>query len=235
MDTNHNLFVGNQGGTITAYHRGLTTPYLTLEQAHCCASGLAFGPNGSLYATEYPKNVIDIFGPAGSPMRHSTFKVSSLHEVIFMTNDTAGNLYVDGFAPKPSSIDTIDEIDAQTHAVTVLQSLPQGNPGGLALDAAANLIYADQNGTLYTYAPPYTGPPTSSFFYEYGIGSSGGTFSSIALDQSQTTLWAAAYGTIIDQAGCWGQSNTYPLGESGLATDGLYANQCYGIALDSAL
>ncbi len=229
VDARANLYIGNGDGTITAYHRHDYELFRTLYQPHCCASGLALDPAGTLYATEYPTQWVDVFPPKAKTPQ-TTFRVANVVSVIFMASDSHGNIFVDGLSPSGKTI--IDEITPPAYTVTTLQTLT-AYPGGIAFDSAQNMIFSDQYGTLYTFAPPYTGPPTSSFFYEYGSGGSGGAYSSLALNEQENLLWAAADSACVDSYCAWAQSNTYPLQTIGpQSTRELYGDTTYGIAVD---
>jgi hypothetical protein len=193
--------VGTLNGTVVVYHVTASgaQPFATLTLTSGYASGLAFDGSGDLFASNYdgtPVNGIDEFSAAtiaaggGKPSR--TFAPPDLYETHFLAVD-GDALVADGF-------------DAQFRFVVVRIGLGRrdlgreqllqvlgyrddgtGYPGGLQVDAHGVLIVDNQTGSLLTFAKPWTGAPTSRFSYH----STGSTYTSIALDSSQTTLWAA--------------------------------------------
>jgi hypothetical protein len=195
------------------------TAYLTESSGQ--ALGLAFTSNGDLYATNFPKNVIDHWSKAQvagctscSPIDSLT--VSGISSAYYLGAD-GGKLYVDGNSTEGSiAVGSVNLTNAKFKAVA---TAPPSSffPGGIAFDKSHTLIWNNEFGYLYTLPKPYT-YVTNSF--DYSTGSSAQIYTGIALDSSETTLLAANhYLCQNNYSSCSDvQENSYPLGTLGIAS-----------------
>jgi len=152
------------------------------------AYGIAVDSYGTVYATEWPSNVIDVF--AGNGLSFRTSSDPNMGVPYEIAIDGSNNVYLSGWSVG-SSQQQIDKCAPGVRLCSTFATIPSGFPGGVAIDPNGNVIVNSQYGTIYTYSS--SGTLLSSF--NYNNGSNSFAYTAIALDPTATQLWAANVNT----------------------------------------
>jgi hypothetical protein len=185
--SNGDLYVDNYGGnTVVVYHKGETTPYLTLSATDTSSGGdtVALDASGNVYVSNIP-NVVEIFSP-GATLPTSSLTDSNVADIYSIGVDSKGDVFDVGTS---ASAVVVDEFPAGSTSPTTLpiELSPSSNTGGLALDESDNLYVDDTTlQTVSEYVPPYTGSPVRKILY------GGGASTGIAFDRIGKSLWLAS-------------------------------------------
>jgi hypothetical protein len=193
------------------------------------AMGVAALDDGTVFAGEYPNNLIDVFDPTGTD---TVYKEPNLATVFYLATDATGDVFVDGFAN--SSKTEVDECNQTFSTCTVMSAVKQpGFPGGLAVDAAQNLWLNDETGKIYeyTYVSGYVQQAKGSPF-NYHKAALHNVFGGIAFDRREQKLWASDIFSCNNLSCSKAQSITNPIGKFGPMTKPNWTNaQSLGIAV----
>jgi hypothetical protein len=231
---NGDLFVYNYGNsTVTAYHRGASTPFETLTGSQ--GYGLAVDLHENIYATNFQNSgngsTINVYA-AGSTTPTSSLTDPLVGGLQSIAVDAEGSVFVIGFNYTyfRFEVDEFPKGSSKAKALPIPLRYFQGSPNfdGLAVnDSNKRLIVEDSNispsPTVSVYAPPYRIFPVSRFSFT-------GWAPAIALSKAGTDVWLAndsasqnlpegqryalATGTLLDATSTEGLSLSY-----GIAVD----------------
>lgn len=130
-------------GRIYVFDPGAATPNPAKTRTGTTQpAGLAFAPNGDLYATSYNTNKVQIYG-AGSLTPTSSLDTALAPSGLAFQPGT-NDLYV---AAKSSHIVQVFEPGASTPNLTKQLSLGTGEPGGIAFHPASRIAYVSVGNT----------------------------------------------------------------------------------------
>lgn len=163
VDKSLNVYSSNlNNDTVTAYKRGATSPFLTISDGVSSPTGLAVDAAGTVYVanvggpnvTEYPK------GQTTPSLTLST--APNLPEYISV--DSSDNVYVayigskDGVMEFPKGSKTGKDL-----------GLDIGDPQGLAIDKAGNIITLDYDASTVDVFPPGQTQPSKQIKVTAGL------------------------------------------------------------------
>lgn len=192
------------------------------------AMGVAALDDGTVFAGEFPNNLIDVFDPQGND---KVYKEPNLSTVTYLATDTLGDVFVNGFANAKTEV---DECNQTFTTCTIMSAIKQTvYPGGLAVDAEQNLWVNDEAGKMYeyTYVSGYAEQAKGSPF-KYHRAAQRDAYSAIAFDRREQKLWASDIFTCGSITCSKAQSITNPIGKFGPVTKPNWTNaQSLGIAV----
>jgi DNA-binding beta-propeller fold protein YncE len=184
VDAEHNLYVTNRGASnVLVFPRGATSPSARLSDPNSQPEGVTMCPDGTLYVA----NIIAASGagnvavyPPGKrrPARTLTYSGGNF---FFVTCDAAGNVFATLVFGTTGTV--IAFPNGRQAGATLLPIYTPGNPGGIKLDGAGNLLFNNGVGSVIEYTE--TGTPTGvSVAYA-------GAWTDIALDARGNVLLGA--------------------------------------------
>ncbi len=151
VDSVGNLYVALMGGTIDKITTGGTVTQFANVGSSSAPDGLAFGPNGNLYVSNYNTGIIDqiINGTA-------TLFASGLSGPGGLAFDSSGNLYVANGGN--NTVDKITSADAVSTFATIAGSpnfLAFGSQGNLyvTLETSGGVDKISSTGTVSSFVP----------------------------------------------------------------------------------
>jgi hypothetical protein len=221
------IFVGSNADTIDEYNPCSTKANGSLYGTGAgYPYGMAATNDGTVYATEWPSNYIDIFAPNGNLMQTSD---ENMFEVYGFAVNKAGTIFVSGITQSTFAAG-IDECDSQSLNCTAT-GIVYGAPAGIALDKKQRLYVADQTGLIYEYGKPY-GPNDLLATFEYSVSKAAGVFANIALDAKDGSIWGSDTYSCASGTCAVAQQVMLPLGSGlGAATAPWSPAQAIGIAV----
>jgi DNA-binding beta-propeller fold protein YncE len=221
------VFVGSNADTIDEFAPCATTVLRTLYGTGAGVPyGMAAAKDGTVYATEFPSNYIDIFDPSGNLTQTTD---NNMFGVYNLAVDRAGAIFVAG-QTSGSFEGGVDVCNAQGGSCTPTGIL-YGFPGGLAFDKKQHLYVADQLGLIYEYKAPY-GAANLVATYQYSTGKAAGAFANIALDTKDASIWGANTYNCASGSCAFAQQVMLPLGSGlGAATTPWTSAQAIGISV----
>jgi hypothetical protein len=222
------VFVGSNADTIDEY-KPCSTKAKGLS-LHGTGAGYPYGMaatnDGTLYATEWPSNYIDIFAPSGNLTQTTDENMFSVYG--FAVNK-AGKIFVSGQTESTFKAG-VDECDAQGLNCKAT-GIVYGAPAGIALDEKQHLYIADQTGLIYEYRKPY-GPKDLIATFEYSSTKAAGVFANIALDATDGSIWGSDTYSCASGICAVAQQILLPLGSGlGVTTAAWASAQAIGIAI----
>lgn len=145
-DARGTLYVANRGASnVLEFKRGSDRPFKVLRDGHKQPEDVTLCPDGTVY-------VANILGPGGGGGGISVYANGSTHPTgeltytsgffFFLACDAQGNLF--GTMVLGTTGTVIEFPDAQQNGAKQLPIFWGGNPAGIAIDAAGNLLVADQ-------------------------------------------------------------------------------------------
>ena len=184
VDANGVLYVANRGaGNVLAFRRGAKSPFATFADGMEQPEGVTVCPDGTLY-------VANILGSGGGSGDITAYAHGSRNPTgtltyaggyfFYLACDASGNLFATIVYGSTGTVLAFP--NAQQSGVTQLPITYGGNPGGIAVDAAQNLLVPYGNGVVeFTES----GNPTGVQIPTVG-------FSQIAVDATGRFLIGAA-------------------------------------------
>ncbi|MBV8198755.1 MAG: hypothetical protein JO263_11505 [Candidatus Eremiobacteraeota bacterium] len=173
VDAAHNVYATNiSNNTITAYHQGQTSPFLTIGTGVSSPTGLTVDAGGTVYCGNVSNDTITVY-PLGQTSPSLTIPVYSSPE--YLATDASDNLYA---TVGPA----VYEFPPGSTKGTNLK-LNVGAPGALEVDKAGNLIVLDRT-TIDYFSPGSTQPSKQ-------IKVSAGLPFALALSGDETTLYVS--------------------------------------------
>jgi hypothetical protein len=158
VDRNGTLYVANAGNsTVTEYPKGSTTPSVTLSTDISRPISVAVDGKGDVAVGEFSSNTILEF-PAGSSSPSVTIVLLTLPEALAF--DRSGRLYAAWNVNNGSGLTGNVSRCEYMRAYCTDLGISEGESGGLALDADANLILGDQTNGVVNIYPPHTTSPS---------------------------------------------------------------------------
>jgi hypothetical protein len=152
-DSHGNLYVSNLGnGTVTVYHQGQTSPYLTLTESNG-PDDVAVAKNGYVLAGDTSGGV-DVY-PPGATSPSSRLTNSAIFSVYGVGVDSHNNVYAAGTGSSAVVIEYANMAGSGTNlGLTGLSA-----PTGALVDNHGNLVVSDFSASLIDIYPPgHTSP-----------------------------------------------------------------------------
>ena len=232
---NGDLFVYNYGNsTVTAYHRGVDTPFETLTGSQ--GFGLAVDLHENIYATNFQNggngSTINVYA-AGSTTPTSSLTDPLVGGLQSIAVDRQGSVFVVGlnYTYFYFEVDEFPKGSSKAKALPIpLRYFPgwTANFDAITIDSDGALVVEDSNippnPTVSVYAPPYTIFPVSRFSFS-------GWAPAIALNKSGKDVWLAN-DSARTQAKPEGQKYALTTGKLLDATSTMGLSLSYGIATD---
>jgi len=153
-DKHGNLYVSNLGnGTVTVYHQGRTSPYLTLTESSG-PDDVAVAENGYVLAGDTSGGV-DVY-PPGATSPSTRLTNSAIDSVYGVGVDSHNNVYAAGTGGAGA---VVVEYTDMSGSGKNLGLTGLSGPSGALIDKNGNLVVSDySNGVIDIYPPGQTSP-----------------------------------------------------------------------------
>lgn len=159
VDGKGNLYVTNtSANTVTEYPRGSLKPSFTYSAGLTNPAGVAVDRHQNVYVTSLSPASIEVFPQATNTPSE---KITDIPYPIDVTIDAAGNAYVTSYTSGFSSGEVIEYAPGSTKGKDL--GIVTEAPGGIALDAAGDIVTADQRLPGVLVFPPGQTSPSETF------------------------------------------------------------------------
>ncbi len=159
VDAKGNLYVTNtSSNTVTEYARGSVKRSFTYSAGLTNPAGVAVDRNQNVYVTSLSPASVEVFPQASnSPSR----KITDVPYPIDVAIDAAGNAYVTSYTTDFKSGEIVEYSPGSSQGKNL--GIVTKVPGGIALDAAGDIVTADQTLPGVLVFPPGQTSPSKTF------------------------------------------------------------------------
>jgi sugar lactone lactonase YvrE len=159
VDGKGNLYVTNtSANTVTEYARGRVKPSFTYSAGLTNPAGVAVDRNQNVYVTSLSPASIEVFPQASNSPSE---KITDIPYPIDIAIDGAGNAYVTSYTTAFNSGEIVEYSPGSAHGRNL--GIVTDAPGGIALDAAGDIVTSDQRLPGVLVFPPGQTSPSETF------------------------------------------------------------------------
>ena len=160
LDAKGDLYVAN-GGSVTGYNHGASSPFVTYSNGIQSAVGLAVGSDGTLYVANGGNPGVVLVFPPNSSSPSTTITDPSFYNVDAVALDQNNNLYIAYSSFSSAFTAGVAEVAAGSTTVRKLAiSESASYSDSITFDSKGNMIFAYTNPSVGTFINVYA--PNSS-------------------------------------------------------------------------